>query len=52
MKYWNDDNNFLINTPKLNITVVDDFINLLELYMLNKLQINTTIKEERLNILK
>lgn len=52
MKYWNEDDNFLVVSPKLNINVVDEFIDILEFYMLNKTQTDTTFKEEQLNVLR
>ncbi|VVC31397.1 Hypothetical protein CINCED_3A019295 [Cinara cedri] len=51
-KYWNNDDNFKVITTKLYTSVTDEFIDILELYMLNKIKTNTIDKEERLNALK
>lgn len=51
-KYWNVDENFLVVGPKLDMDVVDAFIDTIEFYMLNKTQINTSLKEDQLNVLR
>ncbi|KAF0757208.1 Ribosomal biogenesis protein LAS1L [Aphis craccivora] len=52
IKYWNIDANFLIVEKKLNMNVVDEFIELLEFYMLSKSQISSDLKEKQLNVLR
>lgn len=51
-KYWNEDENFLVVVPNVNINIVDEFIDILEFYMLSKVQANTVLKEESLNVLR
>ncbi|XP_026810744.1 uncharacterized protein LOC113552198 [Rhopalosiphum maidis] len=51
-KYWNEDDNFLVIAKKLNMNIVDEFIELLEFYMLSKSQTNSTLKEKQLNVLR
>ncbi|XP_025203994.1 uncharacterized protein LOC112600885 [Melanaphis sacchari] len=51
-KYWNEDDNFLVFAKKLNMNIVDEFIDLLEFYTLSKSQTNSALKEKQLNVLR
>jgi len=51
-KYWNEDENFLVVAPKLNMNIIDEFIDILEFYTLNKTPVDTVFKKDRLNILR
>lgn len=52
IKYWNIDDNFVIVGKKLHMNVVDEFIELLEFYVLSKSQISSDFKEKQLNVLR